>query len=220
LHLVFLESLARTDASEPVEFLQWYLRSDPWRVLAQYGVKDGTVGGVHHVPTKEFLRGRPENESLLSQAEFESYATAWMAVANRKPYVVRESNDVPQDLSSDGFVFFLPDDLQVALGQRGPYTYKTCVDVMGYHRFDGRQPYAVLGGCDLARKPFILSHEVAELASDPIVGRGWFDPGSVAQNGGEVADLCMGRGAVVVEGWAISRLWSNATQTCEPSLAQ
>ena len=104
--------------------------------------------------------------------------------------------------------------LNVALGQRGSYTYQTCIDANGYHTFDGLEPYAVLPPCPIGRSLYALAHELTEMAMDPQPYRGWVSDVDIGKNGGEVADICTEH--VMQEGVIVTRLWSNEDHACIP----
>jgi len=60
-----------------------------------------------------------------------------------------------------------------------------------------------------------LSHELAELGTNPVPGLGWFSDDDLG-HGGEVADLCQEQQPEVEGGLALAELWSNADGECVP----
>ncbi|MFO0678250.1 MAG: hypothetical protein U0169_17065 [Polyangiaceae bacterium] len=220
LHVVWIGESARS-AAGPVasEFARWYLASEPWKVLAQYGVGPGSVVSEETVDAREILGAVTELPATVPLLDFEkSLGPVIARVRERTAPEIPEGSNARESWTGleDAFVFVLPDDVNIGLGTRGTYTYRTCVDALGYHGFDGRTPYVVLPPCVEGRSTFVLSHEIAEMASDPIVGKGWFDPENATKSAGEAADLCKAEGPVTVSGWPISRLWSNRDSRCLP----
>jgi hypothetical protein len=116
--------------------------------------------------------------------------------------------------SAQAYVFFLPDGVNVDLGQRGNYTYQTCIDAYGYHAYDGLEPYAVLPPCPEGRSSYAESHELAEMATDPHPYDGWASDVDIPANGGEVADLCTDQADA--GGVTVTWLWSNQVNGCIP----
>jgi hypothetical protein len=117
---------------------------------------------------------------------------------------------------ADAYLFFLPSGVNVDLGERGGHVFQTCVDAGGYHSYDGVEPYAVIPPCSFGRSPLAVSHELAEMATDPIPNSGWYSDKDVENAGGEIADICNQAVPGAVEGWSVTQLWSNADGDCEP----
>jgi hypothetical protein len=116
----------------------------------------------------------------------------------------------------DAYLFFLPAGVNVDLGERGGHVFQTCIDAGGYHAFDGEEPYAIIPPCSLGRSPLAVSHELAEMATDPFPGGGWFSDKDVTNAGGEIGDLCNQVAVHGTDGWDVTQLWSNADGDCEP----
>jgi hypothetical protein len=205
------------DGAPPFDpFVTWLVQSHHWETLAEYGVGPGSFEGWTRVATERFFPPGSVVDGRITVEDFEELARAYMPASSRGAGFPRGGAEASLAPDATAYVFFLPKGVDVTLGQRGSYTYATCIDALGYHRFNGREPYAVIGGCAKARTGFIVSHEVAEMATAPIVGQGWQSAEDLAKSGGEVADLCKGRGPAVVEGWSVARLWSNAHGGCVP----
>jgi hypothetical protein len=111
----------------------------------------------------------------------------------------------------------LPEGVNVDLGVRSGLVLQTCINVGGYHSNDGVEAYAVIPPCALGRNPLAISHELAEMATDPWPGSGWYSEKDKDPAGGEVADLCDEVVSQGVEGWTVTQLWSNADGDCEPN---
>lgn len=190
--------------------LDWLLGSFYWRYLTEYGVGNGSIVGSVRVAQSTFFRAGDVDgttglvDILVLQARI---AQAIHGDADAGGGSV----DIP---GANGYLVFLPDGVNVALGQRGSYTYRTCVDANGYHGWDGLEPYAVLPPCAAGRSLYAASHELSELATDPRPYMGWASDADLAINGGEVADLCAEQ--VMQEGEMVTRLWSNESGGCVP----
>jgi len=192
--------------------LDWLLGSFYWRYLTEYGVGNGAVAGSARVSQDTFFQagdvdGATGLVDILVLQERIAEALHGDADAGSGTGTV----SIP---GAQGYLVFLPDGVNVALGHRGTYTYQTCVDADGYHAYDGVEPYAVLPPCAAGRTLYAASHELAELATDPQPYDGWASDTDVPINGGEVADLCAEQ--VMQEGMWVTRLWSNESGGCVP----
>ncbi|HEX4513275.1 MAG TPA: hypothetical protein VH054_07055, partial [Polyangiaceae bacterium] len=190
--------------------LKWLLGSPYWLNLEEYGITNGNLVASVHVPTSVLVQ--PSDLDTMGRVDV-------LLLQSRIATALGGDSDAgtPAAISMPGaqaYLFFLPDGLNVALGQRGSYTYQTCVDTYGYHGFDGVEPYAVLPPCDDGRSLYTASHELAEMATDPEPYTGWASDSDISVNGGEVADLC--EQAVMQEGVIVTRLWSNMQNGCVP----
>ena len=103
---------------------------------------------------------------------------------------------------------FYLDKIQVDLG----FGSQTCVEADGYHSYDGEEPYAVIPDC--GRNRLAISHEMAEMCTDPQPGNGWYSDQDISNAGGEVGDLC--NYPIIVDGQSATALWSNKDGDCEP----
>ncbi len=191
------------DSAPPQDgFIDWVLGSKYWGLLEQYGVGSGKRVASIQVARESLVPNSDlDANGLTSATTLESRVFAWIA-----------------DTGSHGantFVFFLPDGVDVKLAIRGNYTYRTCIDAYGYHAFDGREPYVIMPPCPKGRETDAISHELAELATNPKTFHGWFSNDDLPKGGGEIGDLCMSR-VTQVEGWSVAQLWSNRDQQCMP----
>jgi hypothetical protein len=101
--------------------------------------------------------------------------------------------------------------VDVSFGSQG----QTCIQAAGYHAFDGEEPYIIIPSCNVGRRTFTVSHELAEMATDP-TNDGWYSDKDVGLAGGEVGDLCNMPVPYDISGWSVTQLWSNADGDCEP----
>jgi hypothetical protein len=198
------------DQAPPVEdFAKWLLTSDYWGTLDQYGVGKGVLIDSVSISTDDFAPEslREPGKDLIAIQDLDA---RFHALVNGDGTTPR----YPGLAGADGYAIFLPNGLNVSLGHRNDYELTTCTDAFGYHAHDGVEAYAVLPPCEKGRNTQAISHELAEMAADPILASGWMSDGDAAKNGGEVADLC--DHPAVVEGWTVTQLWSNADGECVP----
>jgi hypothetical protein len=117
---------------------------------------------------------------------------------------------LPPIPTADAYIFFLPDGVNVNLGGGE----QTCLGVGGYHSYDGFEPYALIPPC--GHSGLVLSHEMAEMCTDPLPDQGWFsDADNNSPQGGEIGDLC--NMPTSVDAYTVTLLWSNKDGDCEPS---
>jgi hypothetical protein len=218
------------------DFHTWLLSSSYWSILAQYGVGAGTSAASVRLSTKAALPASLVKNGLISAEDFDarvldilhgSRATrdggadpdaAADAAMDPEAGTSGGGHDagLPLIPAADAYIFFLPNGVNVSLGERGGHVFRTCVDAGGYHSYDGSEPYAVIPPCSLGRSPFAISHELTEMATDPFPGGGWYSDADVDNAGGEIGDLCNQQVPHGVEGWSVTQLWSNADGTCQP----
>ncbi len=208
LGIVYVGDIDAGAAPNEDAVLKWLLGSPYWLNLDEYGITNGNLVGRVHVPTSVLVE--PSDLDTMGRVDV-------LLLQSRIAAALGGGVDGGSTISMPGaqaYVFFLPDGLNVALGQRGSYTYQTCVDTYGYHGFDGVEPYTVLPPCADGRSVYTASHELAEMATDPQPYTGWASDIDIGVNGGEVADLC--EQAVMQEGVIVTRLWSNKQNGCVP----
>jgi hypothetical protein len=179
-------------------FLAWLVTStDYWSLLAQYNVGAGTFLGSTTIPTSTFFEATDIDGEVVDAD----------TVATR----LREA---VATLSFDGgvaptaYIVFLPANVNVNLGDDGI----TCAYAEGYHTYDAVEPFAVIPACGAFG--IVVSHEMAEMSTDPIPGAGWYSNDDVNNAGGEVGDLC--NVPIEIDGNVVTELWSNADGECEP----
>jgi hypothetical protein len=200
-------------------YMQWLVTStDYWgAILAQYGVGYGTFDGSTQIDSAAFftpgtLTGNVIDSGVLQQ-RIHDVIHAVSADAGASDADLEAGDDggsttltIPPIPGADGYVFFLPDNITVNLGAEGV----TCVGIGGYHSYDGTEPYAIIPDCGRSR--LVVSHEIAEMCTDPVPGAGWVSDMDAL---GEVGDLC--NFVVQVDGTQATGLWSNKDGDCEPS---
>ncbi len=215
VHVVYIGRPGEDAADSFDSLVIGLLRGKHWGTLAEYGVHAGAFVDSAYVPSERFFTKGSIEDGLVTDAAFEELARRAMP-RSQGPPLPRDGEQAELTAGAEGYVFFLPDGVNVSMGQRGTYTYSTCVDALGYHRFNGREPYAVIGPCAKGRTGFVVSHELGEMATDPIVGQGFLSVGDLSKSGGEVADLCRLEGAISIEGFSVTRYWSNSKGACVP----
>jgi hypothetical protein len=194
-------------------YITWLITSaDYWgTVLPQYGVGYGTFDGSTTIDTDAFFTPGMINAGIVE----------WNVLDVRIRQVLHEPpSDAGADDSggdaaamlppippADGYIFFLPDAVNVDLGDG-----MTCSGVGGYHSYDGAEPYAIIPYCGRSR--LVVSHETAEMCTDPLPGQGWFSDQDML---GEIGDLCNFPVNLTADGSSATALWSNRDGDCEPS---
>jgi hypothetical protein len=129
--------------------------------------------------------------------------------------IANDAGPPPRRLpKADGYIFFLPNGVNVSLPQPSGPAWQTCIEAGGYHTYSVA-PYSVIPPCAFGRAAISISHEIAEMVTDPIPGSGWFSEDDLEPAGGEIGDLC--NEPMNVEGWAVTRLWSNHDADCMPA---
>jgi len=180
-------------------FISWLLAStDYWSILAQYKVGYGTLTGSSTIATSSFFQAGDVVDGVVNWLTLEERVRAAIAA------LPLDEGGVP-----NGYVVFLPNAVQVDLGDGS----KTCADVGGYHSYDSVEAYAIIPSCSFSGT-MVISHEVAEMSTDPIPTAGWYSEDDVQNAGGEVGDLC--NAPVKVDGITVTQLWSNQDGDCEP----
>ena len=177
-----------------------------WETLAQYGVGPGRLAGAQRIPKALAFAGAMAAEPLVSVEALEAQIKLLL-------HPKSGASIVPP---ADAYLFFLPKGTAVSFGNRGTKVWKSCVDVGAYHRHTGLEPYAVFPPCDLGQSPRAVSHELAEMATDPVVGTGWMSDRDQNVGVGEIADLCNQDVPAPIGGYRLTQLWSNHDGRCVP----
>jgi hypothetical protein len=220
VHLVYVGDAQPEDVRFGADLVRYLETSEYWGILAQYGVEAIGLASVSSVSADAFFGGQLDPKSSISMQAFEERTRAYVAEkrgGQSLPPPPSSITDAELPPDAEGYVFFLPPSVAITFGKRGSYEVRTCTDFLGYHRFNGAVPYGVIPSCSGVNRAFVLSHELAEMATDPIVGLGWQSPTDNGTSAGEVADICLDQGPKLIDGWALARLWSNATGQCEPT---
>ncbi len=201
LTVVYVGEASEGGAPSVDGLVDWMLGSAYWGHLTEYGVGPGTRAGSVRVPL-----GALDMEGKVSGGLIDSLDL------NQSIHALLHTAAVPP---AQAYLVFLPEGVNVSLGTRGTYTFRTCVDESGYHAFDGQEPYAVMPPCDKGRSSFAIAHELVEMATDPGF-HGWYSDADQPKNGGEIADFCILPAVVDVDAWTVSKLWSNQVSGCVP----
>ena len=177
--------------------VSWMVSSKTyWTVMAQYGVGPGELVGSDQLDPDTFFQTGDIQAGFIDAWTLGARVHA--AIAGLPP---------AEGGAANAYVVFLPGGLNVDLGSG-----KTCQWALGYHTYDGQEPYSVIPSCGASG--WTLSHEIAEMVTDPSPGAGWYSDADLEPAGGEIGDLC--NFPVDVEGNLVSALWSNADGDCEP----
>lgn len=184
--------------------LGWIITSGYWGLLRQYGVREGTVLPRIEIATSDiFPEGSIEDGAVTTE------------LLQERVRELFHSSTVKAPTRANALAIFMPDGVNVTMGVRGTHAFRTCIDAHGFHAHDGELPYSVFPPCPAGRSLGLLSHELAEMSTDPIVGQGWFSDGD-HRRGSEVADLCNDGTFAAVGRRLVSRLWSNSDAQCMP----
>ncbi len=162
-------------AAQANQFVDWMLKSDYWtQSLAEYGVQAGSAKGVIVIPG-----AAPKN---LDDSQVQTLLSTHVADAL-----------FPSPNANTVYSFIIPNGTTSTLfGTMG------CRDYGGYHSETSagnmKVPYAVNLSCSTSFDALtgVVSHESAEVATDPFPFSG---PGFVDRDitsAGEIADLCEG----------------------------
>ena len=187
-------------------FIDWTFGSAYWGTLAQYGVGPGTRVASVRLPRATLLPdGSVDANGLIEQA----------ALAERLTALLHPSTGTSPVPPAESYVLFLPDGVNVILGQHGSYIWKTCWDADAFHSTASGEPYVLIPPCAAGRRTVALSHELSEMATDPETFQSWYSDADRYPSGGEVADLCEDTTATV-NGYEVARLWSESAGKCVP----
>lgn len=208
LRIVYFGAEDEDGAPSRDELVAWTIQSGNgyWDILAQYNVFGGVLRGSQRVDRNLVIPESAVDDGIIEIHDLEDRIREFL-------HPEGEASPVP---SADAYLFFLPDGVNVALSTRGTKVFTTCVDVGAYHRFDGVEPYAVFPPCALGHSPRAISHELAEMATDPIVGTGWISDRDDEPGIGEIADLCNREVDPPINGYAVTELWSDRDGQCFP----
>ncbi len=189
-------------------FLNWIGTSSYWQILAQYNVNAATYDGAINLTTAQVFPDGMIQNGLVQFATFESRV---------HDLVHADEGGSPLLPAADSYIFFLPDNVNIDSGESGGEELVTCVTSSAYHAYDGAEAYAVLPPCTDGRSTASISHELAEVATDPILREGWAsDDLEDIKTGAEIADVCYRAAMHPVDGFDVAELWSNADGDCMP----
>jgi hypothetical protein len=196
-------------------YLAWLVTStDYWPILAQYGVGYGSFDGNTQIDTAAFFTaGMVDSNGVVNYAVLNTRIHQVLHPSTIDAGAPDASDDagaidagvLPSIPEADAYVIFLPEKINVDLGSG-----MTCQNALGYHDYDGQEPYAIIPACGAFN--VTVSHELAEMVTDPLPGEGWYSDTDAL---GEIGDLC---NFVITtpSGHAATALWSNKDGDCEP----
>jgi len=197
-------------------YLSWLVTStDYWGAyLAQYGVGYEIYDGATEVDAAAFFPPGMVVNGMIDWYVLENRlrdvihgVTSGDAGADASDDDAGDAATLPPIPSADAYILFLPNGVNVNLGDGA-----TCQNAGGYHSYDQIEPYAVIPEC--GRYGLVLSHEMAEMATDPLPGNGWYSDADENNGGGEIGDLC--NSLAQVDNKQVTQLWSNQDGDCEP----
>ncbi|HEY1957212.1 MAG TPA: hypothetical protein VGH28_16450 [Polyangiaceae bacterium] len=195
LHAIYV--LAPGDPLEDRdELLAWIVSSpDYWSLLAQYGVGPGALVGSTTLDVSEFFRaGDVYNDKVGAR-------TVGDRVQDFAATLPPDDGGVP-----NAYIVFLPKAADSDFGDGD------CGYALGYHDYATSLPYAVVRWC--GNSGTTISHELAEMATDPVPFGGWYSDADEYPAGGEIGDLC--NFWTNIDGHVLTELWSNADGLCGP----
>ncbi|HEX7665587.1 MAG TPA: hypothetical protein VF407_13770 [Polyangiaceae bacterium] len=200
------EGVDRAPSSDTL--LEWIGTSSYWAYLKQYGVNEATYDGATFLTTADAFPPGLVADDKVQYLDFDARVHELVHGTDAAAPLV------PQ---ADGYVFFLPDGVNVDSGMAGGIDQVTCITSSDFHANDGDDPYVVVPPCKAGRDPYAITHELSEMATDPILHKGWMsDLESDIKNGGEVADVCWQAVRHSSDGYDVAQLWSNADGDCMP----
>ncbi len=193
------------------DFVTWLVKSDYWGLMKEYGVQPGIFDGSVRIPTSAvFLPGMVQNE-LIDYDVLDQRILALLHPPPQDSGADAGDAGAPLIPPSKAYLFMLPDHINVRLGGAD----QTCIQAGGYHSHDSKEPYSIIPPCRFGRSAVTISHELAEMATDPLPQYGWYSDKEVQNAGGEIGDLC--NQPIGVEGWTVTQLWSNKSGGCIPA---
>jgi len=181
------------------EYVTWLVGSGWWGIMNQYGVGTGSVVGSVRVPKADvFQPGDVDANGVTYYALVDARVDALVQPADGGPSAVP---------AADAYLVFLPWGVNVDIGG------VTCDMYYGYHSATlfGHVPYAIMPPCTGGHSGTSISHELAEMATDPFPESGWADH---TMTEGEIGDLC--NAPAFWDGQLVTRLWSNEAGACVP----
>ncbi len=223
LRIVYIGEEGVDAAPNVDEFATWLLTSSWWRLLREYGIEAGSLDPSVRVPFATVFPPGLVVDGLVSTTDFDQRVRALLhpsavdAGVSDAGDAASASDAGPLVPASDSYLFMLPNGVNISLGNVGSRTLQTCIDSGGYHAHDGLEAYAVIPPCRSGRSALTLSHEIAEVATNPSVVDGWFSDNEADRKlGVEIADVCNTPVPRGVDGWLVTQLWSNVEGRCVP----
>jgi len=181
-------------------YITWLVSSGWWGIMKQYGVDPGSVVGSVRVPRADFVKA----SDIDSKGRVSYGFVSWQV-----DQLIGTGQDAGGALvpGADSYIVFLPWGVNVDLG-----IGVTCAEIGGYHSTTpSNVPYSLMPPCEIGHSGTAISHELAEMATDPFPYGGWADH---TMQQGEIGDLC--NAASLWDGHIVTRLWSNEAGDCIP----
>ncbi|CAN5714595.1 hypothetical protein BH09MYX1_BH09MYX1_17460 [soil metagenome] len=203
---VYLDAEEQGGAPSFDSFADQLFVSSHWAGLSEYGIESGIRTTSIRVPRTDVLPpSSTDKDGLIDQPVFAEAVKSYL-----------HGTTGPRFPDANAVVIFLPAGVNVVLGQRGSYKWRTCWNADAFHSTDGAgDPYIVIPPCASGRRTVALSHELGETATDPAAYTAWFSDADQFRSGGELADLCDTENANAF-GFEIARYWSESKRRCVP----
>jgi hypothetical protein len=169
--------------------------------LAEYNTPKFTIGHGSFTGTLTITDNAPT--ASVTDTEIKAALQGWIA-----------AQTIPAPNANT--LYFVYTDLRVAVHMGGG---ASCTSFCGYHNHVGNQfyyavmPFPTCTGClgglsTLDALTGTSSHELCEAITDPIPGKGWYDPVN-----GEIGDICPWV-FKTLGGYNVQLEWSNAQDKC------
>ncbi len=206
--VIYIGTPGTDQAPSADAFLSWIGPSSYWGIMSQYGVFAATYDGPIQIATSDMFPPGMIQNGLVRFADFDARVLELVHGAE---------GGAPVLPAADAYAFFLPDGVNIDSGLVGGQEQVTCVTSTAYHAHDGEEPYVVWPPCDDGRSTIAISHELSEMATDPVLKKGWAsdDPSDI-KNGAEIADICYRAVLHPADSYDVAELWSNADGDCLP----
>jgi hypothetical protein len=184
------------------DFLSWVVASNGyWTRLAQYSVGPGSLVGSDRVASSSFFAPPELSAGFVTGDQLAADISNYVANAGGYP---------------NAFIFFLPLSVGLANGNSPNGGQVSCTSIGGYHGHvtlgSYYVPYSVIPPCANFPPDMPTSHELVEMATNPLGNAGWYDP----KTGEEIGDICNFPVSQPINLWSPSRFWSNADGACVP----
>jgi hypothetical protein len=204
---VWNDQLEKQHRNKLENFFSYIVASPLIDQLGEYSTNGYTIGhGTHDAVNDSYIITDSAPSPTVSDTDIQNMLQAEIQAGNVPSF----------DVNTLYFVL-TPPNTTVEMGGGA-----SCSSFCGYHdNISGQIFYAVLpfpdcSGCignladSFEASTVVGSHELCEAITDPIPGRGWYDP-----NYGEIGDICEGEGNVKRVGDFVVQLeWSNQQNNC------
>lgn len=113
------------------------------------------------------------------------------------------NNSLPAGDEQSLFIIMLPPNTQSE--------YDVSNDFSGHHGYLNHFTYATIE--NHSDTNIVISHEIYEAVTDPDAQNGWWGPGGET----EIGDLCTDSNSWFLDGYSITKVWSQAHCQCAPN---